>query len=62
MSRPARRERAISVRIVEGDDLLDASLSLAHTQLVGQLADETSLDARTMGTLGFIGALLRRPS
>lgn len=43
---------------VDGPDLLDASLSLAHTQLVGQLADETSLDARTMGTLGFTGALL----
>ncbi len=52
---------AVPVRIVDGargDDLLDASLSLAHTQLVGQLADETSLDARTMGTLGFAGALL----
>lgn len=52
---------AVPVRIVErarGDDLLDASLALAHTQLVGQLADETSLDARTMGTLGFAGALL----
>ncbi|HXE43727.1 MAG TPA: hypothetical protein VN635_00880 [Conexibacter sp.] len=52
---------AVPVRIVDGargDDLLGASLSLAHTQLVGQLADETSLDARTMGTLGFAGALL----
>ncbi len=38
--------------------LLDASLSLARTQLVGQLADETSVDGRTMGTLGFSGALL----
>jgi hypothetical protein len=37
---------------------LDAALSLAQTQLVGQLADETSLDGRTMGTLGFSGALL----
>lgn len=52
---------AVPVRVVEdadGRDLLDASLALAHTQLVGQLADETSLDARTMGTLGFAGALL----
>lgn len=51
----------VPVRVVEnfGDgDLLDASLALASTQLVGQLADETSLDARTMGTLGFAGALL----
>jgi hypothetical protein len=38
--------------------LLDASLSLARTQLVGQLADETSVDGRTMGTFGFCGALL----
>lgn len=38
--------------------LLDAALSLAQTQLVGQLADETSVDGRTMGTLGFSGALL----
>jgi len=38
--------------------LLDASLALAQTQLVGQLADETGLDGRTMGTLGFNGALL----
>ncbi|MFZ2113595.1 MAG: hypothetical protein WAU77_07700 [Solirubrobacteraceae bacterium] len=37
--------------------LLDAALSLAQTQLVGQLADETSVDGRTMGTLGFSGAL-----
>jgi hypothetical protein len=57
----ARRSPAVPVRVVEpidGPDLLDASLTLAHTQLVGQLADETSLDARTMGTLGFTGALL----
>lgn len=38
--------------------LLDAALSLVQTQLVGQLADETSVDGRTMGTLGFSGALL----
>ncbi len=38
--------------------LLDVALSLAQTQLVGQLADETSVDGRTMGTLGFSGALL----
>jgi hypothetical protein len=43
---------------VEGPDLLDASLSLAQTQLLGQLADETSLDGRMMGTLAFNGALL----
>jgi hypothetical protein len=58
---PRARIPAIPVRVVEdgdGPDLLEASLALAHTQLVGQLADETSLDARTMGTLGFTGALL----
>jgi len=52
---------AVPVRLVEdndGRDVLDASLALAQTQLVGQLADETSLNARTMGTLGFAGALL----
>ena len=57
----SRRCPAIPVRVVEavdGPDVLDASLALAHTQLVGQLADEASLDARTMGTLGFTGALL----
>lgn len=37
--------------------LLDAALSLARTQLVGQLVDETSVDGRMMGTLGFSGAL-----
>jgi hypothetical protein len=51
----------VPVRVVEEPerlDLLDASLTLAQTQIVGQLADETSLDGRTMGTLGFNGALL----
>lgn len=60
-ARTSRRGRAIPVRIVEsvdGQDLLDASIALAHTQLVGQLADEAGVDARTMGTLGFLGALL----
>jgi hypothetical protein len=46
------------VDAVDRPDVLDESLAVAHTQLVGQLADETSLDARTMGTLGFTGALL----
>lgn len=43
---------------VPSSRLLDAVLSLAQTQLVGQLADEASVDGRTMGTLGFSGALL----
>jgi hypothetical protein len=58
---PRQRQHAIPVRVVDESDgatLLDASLALAQTQLVGQLADETSLDGRTMGTLGFTGALV----
>jgi hypothetical protein len=39
-------------------DLLGESLALARTQLASQIADENSLDGRTMGTLGFNGALL----
>lgn len=58
---PVRTTETVPVRVVatdDGRDLLDASLVLAQTQLVAQLADETSLDARSMGTLGFSGALL----
>jgi hypothetical protein len=58
---PRRRCPGIPVRIAEGadgQDLLGASLSLAQTQIAAQLADETSVDARMMGTLGFSGALL----
>jgi hypothetical protein len=40
------------------DQLLTASLALAQTQMLAQLADETSLDGRTMGVLAFNGALL----
>jgi hypothetical protein len=39
-------------------DLLSDSLALARTQLASQITDEASLDGRTMGTLGFNGALL----
>lgn len=35
----------------EDHDLLDASLAVAQTQMLGQLADETALDGRTMGIL-----------
>ena len=43
-----------------GDEsiVLDASLAHSETQLLAQIADETSLDGRTMGVLGFNGALL----
>jgi hypothetical protein len=37
---------------------LDATLALSETQLLAQIADETSLDGRTMGLLAFNGALL----
>jgi hypothetical protein len=40
------------------EDLLRATLDLAQTQLLGQTADETSLDGRTMGILAFNAALL----
>ena len=56
-----RRTPVTPVRIVadfDGQDLLDASLALAHTQLVAQLTDEATLDARMTGTLGLTGALL----
>jgi hypothetical protein len=33
-------------------------LELAQTQLLAQIADETSLDGRTVGVLAFLGALL----
>lgn len=38
--------------------VLDATLALSQTQLLAQISDETSLDGRTMGVLGFNGALL----
>jgi hypothetical protein len=40
------------------DDLLNATLEVAQTQLLAQIADETCLDSRTMGILAFNGALL----
>ncbi len=42
----------------EESALLDATLRLSETQLLAQIADETSLDGRTMGLLAFNGALL----
>lgn len=52
------RRVTIEVPAREPEDLLEAALELAQTQLLGQLADETSLDGRIMGILAFIGALL----
>ncbi len=40
------------------DDLLNATLDVAQTQLLAQITDETSLDGRTMGILAFNGGLL----
>lgn len=50
----------VTTRVDESsdDELLDAALVLAQTQLLAQIADETSLDSRTMGILAFNGALL----
>jgi hypothetical protein len=42
----------------EPEDLLEAALELAQTQLLAQISDETSIDGRTMGVLAFLGALL----
>ncbi len=59
--RARRRCPGIPVRIAEGadgQDLLGAALSLATIQIAGQLTEETSLDSRLMGTLGFTGALI----
>jgi sulfur-carrier protein adenylyltransferase/sulfurtransferase len=40
------------------NDLLSATLDVAQAQLLAQIADETSLDGRTMGILAFHCALL----
>ncbi len=51
-------ERVEVSRSDRPEDLLEASLDLAQTQLLAQIADETSLDGRTMGVLAFLGALV----
>jgi hypothetical protein len=53
-----RRRSTPAEAPVNGEDLLEATLEVAQTQILAQLADETSLDGRTMGVLGFLGALL----
>ena len=52
------REMARPTTDDDARELLSDSLALARTQLAGQITDEASLDGRTMGTLGFNGALL----
>ena len=44
--------------VVEQRALLDATLAFAQTQILAQVADEASLDGRTIGVLAFNGALL----
>lgn len=46
----------------EDHDLLDASLAVAQTQMLGQLADETALDGRTMGLAILIVGLVTAAS
>ena len=43
---------------VEQGALLDAMLALAETQILAQVADEASIDGRTIGVLAFNGVLL----
>lgn len=43
---------------VEKEELLDAMLEFSETQVLAQVADEASVDGRTMGVLAFAGALL----
>jgi hypothetical protein len=45
-------------RVVDRPAPLEATLELAQTRLLAQIADETSLDGRTVGILAFLGALL----
>lgn len=42
----------------DGEDLLEAALEVSQTQIVAQLAEETSIDGATMGWLALLGALL----
>jgi hypothetical protein len=43
---------------VEQRELLDAMLALAEAQILAQVADEASIDSRTIGVLGLNGVLL----
>jgi hypothetical protein len=42
----------------QAEDLLEAALEVSQTQVLAQLAEETSIDGETMGWLAFLGALL----
>jgi hypothetical protein len=42
----------------EPEDLLEASLEVAQTQLLAQLAEETNIDGQAIGIVAFLGALL----
>ncbi len=54
------RARPASGRTImaDQDEILASALVHAETQLLAQIADETSLDGRLMGVLGFNGALI----
>lgn len=43
---------------LEQRELLDAMLAFSQTQILAQVADEASIDGRTVGVLAFNGALL----
>lgn len=49
---------SVAVPPREHEDLLEAALEVVQTQLLAQLAEETSIDGGTMGWLAFLGALL----
>ncbi|MFZ0973124.1 MAG: hypothetical protein WAN22_12925 [Solirubrobacteraceae bacterium] len=56
--RAVRTPPVITAQTTNRNDLLEATRELAQTQLLAQIADETSLDGRTVGILAFLGALL----
>jgi len=55
---PRRLWKATGTTAADQDLILVSALELGETQLLAQIADETSLDGRLMGILGFNGALL----
>ena len=56
--RKRKRRKADALTIAEQGELLDAMVGFSETQILGQVADEASIDGRTMGVLAFAGALL----
>lgn len=63
LSRWAKRKKehvagSETVSDPEQGGLLDAMLAFSETQILAQVADEASIDGRTIGVLAFAGALL----